>query len=251
LWVLARTPRDLISIAVEGKVRESFGPTLGEWLSRETPGKRTRWSALCELIGIAADCDRALRYQLVHRTASALLEAQRFHARYAVMLVHSFSAAQEGFSDFQAFARQLGISILTPGQIQSAGSRSGVELFLGWAEGPAVAAGAELAPVVPQIEWIEVETQGQLGLGHGLEFVHRQFGPVAFIEGYRFRRQPGSTIRVRVLGTLPETLHGADWVPVLREIKSSVATFLTPDAQGRSRLRQHTWHGDVQMIINA
>ena len=31
LWVLARTNDDLISIAVEGKVRESFGPTLAEW----------------------------------------------------------------------------------------------------------------------------------------------------------------------------------------------------------------------------
>jgi hypothetical protein len=136
LWVLARSSDDLISIAVEGKVRESFGPTLSEWFGEPTPGKAQRWLALCDLLNIANDCDRALRYQLVHRTASALLEAKRFHARKAVTLVHSFSAHQDGFADFQAFARELGATIPRPGELHSAGIKSEVELFLGWAQGP-------------------------------------------------------------------------------------------------------------------
>ena len=39
---------------VEGKVRESFGPTLGEWLTDASRGKRTRLRALEKAIGLAA-----------------------------------------------------------------------------------------------------------------------------------------------------------------------------------------------------
>jgi hypothetical protein len=113
LWVLARTAGDLVSIAVEGKVRESFGPTLDEWFGEDTTGKRTRWTALCDLLSLAPDCDRTLRYQLVHRTASAVIEAKRFHARKAALIVHSFSTQQDGFSDFQAFGASW-VQPLTP-----------------------------------------------------------------------------------------------------------------------------------------
>ena len=106
---------------------------------RDWPRESERWSALCDLLAISADCDRTLRYQLVHRTASAVLEARRFHAGKALMLVHSFSAHRDGFADFQAFARELGAPISGPGELKHAGVKSGVELFLGWAEGPPAA----------------------------------------------------------------------------------------------------------------
>ena len=138
LWVLARTSDNLVSIAVEGKVRESFGPTLAEWMVDGSPGKTERWRSLCNLLlGLSVDCDRSLRYQLVHRTASAVLEAKRFLARQAVLTVHSFSAQQDGFPDFQAFARQFGAPVLGPGELAHVGTVSDVELFLGWAQGPA------------------------------------------------------------------------------------------------------------------
>ena len=136
LWVLGRTPDDLVSIAVEGKVRESFGPTLAEWMLDETPGKTTRWNALCGLLGLSPGCDQSLRYQLVHRTASAVLEAKRFLAGKAVLVVHSFSAQQDGFDDFQAFVGQFGAAVPSAGALMHVGTVSGVELFLGWAQGP-------------------------------------------------------------------------------------------------------------------
>jgi len=136
LWVLGRTPENLVSIAVEGKVRESFGPTLQDWMLDQSEGKATRWKSLCDLLGLSVDCDRSLRYQLVHRAASAVLEAKRFVARKAVLVVHSFSAQQDGFADFQAFSRQFGAPLLHPGELAPAGVVSDVELFLGWAQGP-------------------------------------------------------------------------------------------------------------------
>ncbi len=37
------------------------------------------------------ELDPGVRYQLLHRTASVVIEAKRFHATTAVMIVHSFS----------------------------------------------------------------------------------------------------------------------------------------------------------------
>lgn len=137
LWALARTPTGLISIAIEGKVRESFGPTVGEWDASSSPGKQERWTALCKLLEINERCDTAVRYQLFHRTASALLEARRFFARAAAVIVHSFSAGRESFEDFQHFVTLMGGTIDAPGEFVRVPPREGLDLFFGWAQGPA------------------------------------------------------------------------------------------------------------------
>jgi hypothetical protein len=69
---------------------------------------RLQLQYLVEVVGLDIGRISALRYQLLHRTASALLEAQRYNARHAMMLVHSFSRAKAGFDDYCAFARSLG-----------------------------------------------------------------------------------------------------------------------------------------------
>ena len=88
-WVLGRTPRGLVSMAVEGKVSESFGPTIGEWSENPSPGKQRRLEFLCQELEIPFPPDGALRYQLFHRTASAIIEAKNYGAPDAVMLVHT------------------------------------------------------------------------------------------------------------------------------------------------------------------
>jgi hypothetical protein len=135
LWALARTSRGLLSIAVEGKVSESFGPTVGEWQSGSSAGKRERWAALCALLEVEQQCDLAVRYQLFHRTASALLEARRFFAIGAVVIVHSFSRSQESFGDFQRFVALMGGSVSGPEQLVSVAPREGLGLSFGWAQG--------------------------------------------------------------------------------------------------------------------
>ena len=135
LWVLARTPEGLLSIAVEGKVNESFGPTVGEWRTDSSAGKQQRWLALCKLLEIDQQCDLAARYQLFHRTASALIEAKRFFARGAVVLVHSFSEGSDSFRDFQHFVQLMGGRIERSGQLVSVPAREGIHLSFGWAQG--------------------------------------------------------------------------------------------------------------------
>jgi hypothetical protein len=135
LWALARTARGLVSVAVDGNASESFGPSIGDWEKDVTSGKRARWEALCELLEVNRDCDRDIRYRLFHRTASALLEAKRFHAKAAAVVVHSFSATREFFGDFQRFVRLMGGNVAAPGQMMSVPAREGIALCFGWAQG--------------------------------------------------------------------------------------------------------------------
>jgi Domain of unknown function (DUF6946) len=69
---VATTPGGLVSIAVEGKAGEPFGPPISEWLRDDSVGKRVRLDALCKVLGLVSEADSLLRYQLLHRSASAM-----------------------------------------------------------------------------------------------------------------------------------------------------------------------------------
>ncbi len=60
-------------------------------------------------MGLNEPVPGAIRYQLLHRAASAIIEAKRFGAPHAIMLVHSFSQTHEWFADYAAFAKLLGV----------------------------------------------------------------------------------------------------------------------------------------------
>ena len=131
VWVLARHRSGLASITVEGKVAESFGPTLAEWQKSDSDGKRERLQFLTQTLGISGELPGDLRYQLFHRTASAVIEAKRFRADTAVMLVHSFNADNLGLQDFQAFVRLFGAKG-SLNRIMLLNTVDGVTLYAGW-----------------------------------------------------------------------------------------------------------------------
>ena len=135
IWALARSQGQLVSIAVEGKVSELFGPTVQEWQAEASSGKAARLSFLLDLLGLSS-VPESTRYQLLHRTASAIIEGQRFNATHAVMLVHSFSQSSEWFEDYAAFVTLMGGSAKED-SIVSVGARSGVSLHLAWVRGDA------------------------------------------------------------------------------------------------------------------
>lgn len=134
VFLFCRVGDQTAVVMVEGKVNESFDKTVQDWLG-QTPSapKQVRIQALCELLGVAQSECLQLRYQLFHRCASAIYEANRFCADHAVMLVHSFSQENRWFDDFSAFARMIGtdpeIGVIST---SNAGARP---LHIGWVTG--------------------------------------------------------------------------------------------------------------------
>ena len=107
VFMLARHASGTVACTIEGKVDEPFGPTVCEQMAKETKGKRERLNYLCERLGLNG-CPDDIHYQLLHRTASALIEADRFNASYAAMIVHSFSPDRRWFEAYAAFVQMLG-----------------------------------------------------------------------------------------------------------------------------------------------
>ncbi|MGB8475990.1 MAG: hypothetical protein WCE61_18060 [Candidatus Acidiferrum sp.] len=134
LFVLARGTNGPVSIMVEGKVSESFGPTLAEWRRDASEGREVRLRFLLHTLGLAEDPADSIRYQLLHRTASALITAEQFRAVAAVMLVHSFSEQRDGWSDYQSFATLFGVDA-REGIVQRLGRDSSIPLFGVWVVG--------------------------------------------------------------------------------------------------------------------
>jgi Domain of unknown function (DUF6946)/HD domain len=117
-------------IAVEGKAREPFGPVVSEW--NKTKGKQDRLDNLCEELGLAASDVGDLRYQLLHRTDSPLIEADRHGASEALMLVHSFDPGDASLGDYQRFARAMGLGDEPTNAVTRESIRGRITLRLGW-----------------------------------------------------------------------------------------------------------------------
>jgi len=131
IWALARAKPGLVSIAVEGKVSEPFGPTLSEWLAQGSKGKASRLAFLRRELNFNEKIAGTIRYQLIHRAGSAVIEAKRFGASHAVMLVHSFSPTREWFQDYEEFALLLRAEVAV-NRVVYAGERGCVHLHIGW-----------------------------------------------------------------------------------------------------------------------
>ena len=134
VFALVRGRDGVVACAVEGKVDEPFGPTVGEWLIGASPGKLERLRAICELLGLPQAIAGPIRYQLLHRTAAAVIEADRFMTASAAMIVQSFSPTARWRGDFDAFVH-LFATPATQCSVTTVKLPSGKALYLGWAVG--------------------------------------------------------------------------------------------------------------------
>lgn len=107
LYILAKSNREDIVIMVEGKVEEPFGEIVGKWLTDKIT-RRNRLDFLCKTIGLNNIPDH-IHYQLLHRTASVIIEANRIDAKYGMMMVHSFSEHHSGFKEYEDFLSLYGL----------------------------------------------------------------------------------------------------------------------------------------------
>ena len=129
----------MLSLAVEAKAGESFADQVSGWLKKVEKGsdKPKRLDSLRKILGIADKDVSDLRYQLLHRTASALIEAERVGAKYAAMIVQSFSNEKrradpkEQLGDFRTFGETLGVSV-DENRLVLVPNRASTQLYLGW-----------------------------------------------------------------------------------------------------------------------
>jgi len=131
---VCRLPDSLGVMAVEAKAGETFGELVSVW--NTSPGRASRLGWACSLFGVEPSACNELRWQLFHRTASAVIEAKRFHARHAVMMVHDFSKTPSWVADYSAFANAIGITGAEVGGMTEAKLVDGVSLRLGWTHEP-------------------------------------------------------------------------------------------------------------------
>jgi len=103
VFALIKVSESIISTTVEGKVNESFGPTMVDWWVEPSNGskKDERLRYLCRELGLEdrfeqVRSDPKLRYQFLHRAVSAIIEARRFNADAAAMIIHSSQKAING-----------------------------------------------------------------------------------------------------------------------------------------------------------
>lgn len=111
--LLARAADGLVACTIEGKVDEPFGPTVDQQMANASEGKQERYNYLCSRLGLSS-CPGGIHYQLLHRSVSALIEADNFAAVHAAMIVHSFSPDRRWFEAFAAFAHLLGAHEVEP-----------------------------------------------------------------------------------------------------------------------------------------
>ncbi len=130
---ICRNDAGLCILGVEAKVLEAFGPTLAEKRAEASPGQVERLAYLHGLLRVDR-FDDAVRYQLLHRTASALLTATEFHASVAVMLVHAFDTPESQRTDFEAFRSAIGAREVAPLLYRVPGFESPT-LYLAWCDG--------------------------------------------------------------------------------------------------------------------
>ena len=124
--------KQLVVMSVEGKVREPFGNLVAKELETASDFKKSRIKRLAQVLGLSLEEAKPLRYQLIHRTAAAIFEAQRFHSQTAIMMVHSYDPADAGFVDYRRFAEAIGFGDTEPTFTVGPQSFDDVSLYLGW-----------------------------------------------------------------------------------------------------------------------
>lgn len=133
VMAVCRNEAGLCVIGVEAKVLEAFGPLVGEKRTDASPGQTARLGYLHSLLKVGHFEDQ-IRYQLLHRTASALLTAREFHAASAVMLVQAFGTPPERRNDFEAFRKAMNATEISPLIFKVPAFDTPV-LYLAWCDG--------------------------------------------------------------------------------------------------------------------
>jgi len=140
-----------VVFAVEGKADEVFALRVCSWVRGDEPeanlslppraSRQRRLRFLARHLALDIGTESRLRYQLLHRTVSAVLEAQLHGAEAAVVLIHAFGReAPENWRDFSDFIQELGGAAPVNGKVSgpyATGENRDVPTYFLWWQQPA------------------------------------------------------------------------------------------------------------------
>lgn len=132
---LFTTKKSLTVMTVEGKAKEGFDDTIIKWKEKTSDiGVRKRLGFILEKIGIKDKIIDGLRYQLFHRLASAVIVAEKFHAKNAIMIVQSFNDnnIENHFNDYIDFVKLYGIPSVEKSKLYKLAELNGIDIFSTW-----------------------------------------------------------------------------------------------------------------------
>src|SRR5699024_258809 len=119
--------KELAVLAVEGKAGESFGKHVRAWRDGSEK-KEKRLEGLCDLLCLSTEAAMPLRDQLLHRTASAILDAKRYRTHTAALRVHGLKAEEAGLAGSQRCTAAIGLETLSYGSGVGPIDRGGLSL---------------------------------------------------------------------------------------------------------------------------
>jgi len=149
VWAIIKTSADKLSLTVEAKAQEPFGDDILEkWLvagktEKSKSNRKERWDYVRSYLP-KTDSFLQVRWQLLHRCAAAVIEAERFGFQHAAFVVQAFKTPDESFQDYALFCRALKISAARGSMATT--SVGGISLSVGWADCE-LATDAELAAI--------------------------------------------------------------------------------------------------------
>jgi len=126
----------VVPVMVECKCGEDFGELVEVWTENRSE-KHERLTFLLDQLGLSVAASKKLRYQLLHRSVSAIQEAIRIGSDTAIMLVQSFDLADQHFNDYVDFLKCLNINAVnSQNKIIGPYKHEGMpNLFFAWVEG--------------------------------------------------------------------------------------------------------------------
>jgi len=136
VWAVLKTSSGMLSLTVEAKAKESFGDfTLERWLvagktEAAVVNRKARWNQIRSFLPQSSDFAK-VRYQMLHRCAAAVIEADRLGFEQAAFIVQAFESPLESFKDFEVFCEALKIPATK--DCISTTTVNGIRLGVGWA----------------------------------------------------------------------------------------------------------------------
>ena len=130
-----RTKESLSVMTVEGKAKEDFDKKIVDWKnSTSDTGVAVRLGFLIDTLGIKDKEIDSLRYQLFHRLASAIIMAEKFHAKNAIMVIQSFNDNDKTnhFNDYAQFIALYGIENAEKSKLYKLSDIDGIAVYAGW-----------------------------------------------------------------------------------------------------------------------